>query len=207
MALSSNHGTVVKILGRVGSTPEHESILEPLLGQIRAIFLDQFRILSSLPKCKIDLVESADLAYAEQMTHILLSGNGVDLNLKTHFMISDILALSKVRLSDASAKKRYSIDYMKEFSNVVAGKTKGMLEKSGLHFGESLPFAMRGYNEIFYPDESAPTARAAWKVGGGTIVIRCSASIVLRSRDIIDRLQTVHYDCEFGTEPSQVERF
>ena len=36
MALSSNHGTVVKILGRVGSTPEHESILEPLLGQIRA---------------------------------------------------------------------------------------------------------------------------------------------------------------------------
>jgi hypothetical protein len=69
-----------------------------------------------------------------------------------HFMLKDALAIvaRKGNAAVAEVTRDRAIDYGKEFCNMLVGSIVNGLLAQELYAVHSLPFAMQGYNDIFF---------------------------------------------------------
>lgn len=174
--------------------------------KVRTASLDQLRVYGKAPDLQIFEVELEKLPFVQHMTHILVSGSDLDLTFKSHFMLDDALRLLKLKIGTAATSSQ-AVDFMKEFSNIVAGKTKTMLETAGFVVAQSLPCSVRGYNEIFYTSNDGRESMSAWSLIGSGVEIHCSAAVSVRNDGTINRLKSVEYEEEVTGKLGDVEIF
>jgi hypothetical protein len=184
-----------------------ETILTGLLMQVREASLDQFMIFAKRSGTELEPIETKRLPFVQHMTHILISGAELEVNFKTHFMLLDAIRLTKGKLAASEASTQQAIDFMKEYCNRIAGKTKAMLEATGLTMGQSLPFAIQGYNEIFYARDASWTSHAAWRLKDPQGEFCCSVAVILRTDDVLEPLKRVAYERENPDQIGAVELF
>lgn len=176
------------------------------LNQVRAASIDQLRIYAKAPKVTLETSDRDTLPFVQHMTHILVTGADLEITFKTHFMEDGAAELLATKLG-SRPKPGQEIDFMKEFSNIVAGKTKTMLERGGFVVAQSLPFSIRGYNEIFYEADRQSDQVEAWRLKAESAEIHCSVSIAIRTSDAHGRLSGVKYVPETEDALGEVELF
>jgi hypothetical protein len=178
-----------------------------LTGAVRDASLDQLRLFAKCAAVRLEEVTVESLPFTQHLAHIMVVGPEIEISFKTHFMGGDALRFTKQKLGTAHATLPQGIDFMKEFCNLVAGKTKQLLEGHGFVMGQSLPFAIQGYNEIFYPRADDGTHHAAWRLtdAGGTVC--CSVSAHVRKAECLTRLAGIEYRSEDQAAVGEVELF
>ena len=82
-----------------------------------------------------------------------------------------------------------------------------MLEAAGLTLGQSLPFAIQGYNEIFYTYSGGRLDQAAWSLRDGGSSLNCSAAIVSHSKAMAARLAALVCEPVSDDGSGQVDLF
>lgn len=183
-----------------------EKVLAAFLDCVRLASADQLAGFARLDHVRVEPIEGSALPFLQQMTHVLVTGDEIVLNFKTHFMFDDVaqMALRKV---GAVLTKPQTIDFMKEFCNIAAGKAKTLLEATGMTLGQSLPFSIQGYNEIFYPETVRGGGTAAWRLVAPDGSITCSATVKASSAAVIESLARVTYSGATDPVSGEVELF
>ena len=94
-----------------------------------------------------------NLAFNQYLSLILLHHPAMQARYTVHFMLNDAINLAAIRSNTAPTQvtKERAVDYFKEYCNVLAGNVTRDLGTSGVRFVHSLPFAIQGYNDIFFP--------------------------------------------------------
>lgn len=178
-----------------------------VLGQIRSASLDQFKIYIKSSEVTARDRSSEELAYVQQLAHILVSGDDIEINFKVHFMLEVAKNYTIEKLGNVTVSDRLCVDFVKEYCNLVAGKAKAILETVGLSMGQSLPFAMQGYNELFYQRDPNDCGHDAWTLHGPKGSVYCSVGIRILNTDIEALLSKVIYQDQFGADSGSVELF
>lgn len=183
-----------------------DDVVLGFLSQVRHASLDQIRVYAKSPGVQINESNREALPFVQHMTHILVSGADLEVTFKTHFMEAAAAKLLMSKLGSVSSTDQV-VDFMKEFSNIVAGKTKTMLEAADFVVAQSLPFSIRGYNEIFYVEGGEGETFIAWGLAVDGIEIHCSAAVTLRSEATRAKLVDVKYKPEVAAQLGEVELF
>lgn len=184
-----------------------KSSMQHMMDCVKDASLDQFQIFTKVQDAEMGETSIENLAYSQQMTHILITATDIEVNFKTHFMLKDAGQFVASKLGADPKTERQCVDFMKEYCNVVAGKVKAMLEKADVMAGQSLPFAIQGYNEMFYPKASEDKLHGAWKISCKLGEIVCSTTIEIRSEDILPNINNVKYAEGSGSESGDIELF
>lgn len=158
----------------------NKSITDMLQKVVEGIFQQKF---------KVDTVEFNDidiglLKFSEQMALILLNGPKLRMFFKLHFALGEVKELLKEPFPRESFDDRRIKDYMKELSNLVAGKLKSKLANANLKMGQSLPISLVGYNEIFFRQEAGKHTFAFEVILSGQRVL-CSTSLEYTADDAV----------------------
>ena len=102
---------------------------------------------------EITTCERENLAFNQYLALILMHHSSLQARFTVHFMIKDAIALAAAKLgvpvSEVSVAN--GVDYFKEFCNIVAGGVANDLTAADFPLVHSLPFAIQGYNDIFFP--------------------------------------------------------
>ena len=106
------------------------------------------------------------LKYNEYMSVIRLNGARLRIGFRVYYMIKHAAGLShqKYGLDVEQISALQVIDAMKEFCNATAGRLKYLLEQNDIITGHSLPFALKGYNELLFKEFSDSIADASWRL-------------------------------------------
>lgn len=186
---------------------QNEKAIANLLDQFRLIVIDQLKIIIENEQVESAETVLVDLPFTQYMTNILLGGPQLEISIRFHFMLENINNIAKLRVGSALASSDQAIDFIKEFSNVVAGKGKTLLEGSDLFLGQSLPFCIQGYNEIFFPKQSVKSKRSAWhiKCPSGEFI----ASIAIEAQNTVENSiqEDLKYEAEFDRKVDNIELF
>lgn len=105
---------------------------------------------------RIDKVEIADLAehpvvFAHWMSLILAGGKDIRVTFKTFFMTNDAVKIISSTNGFAKVPVSQSLDFIKEFCNLVLGGLKSFFAENEIKVGASLPIVTRGFDEVFFP--------------------------------------------------------
>ena len=192
--------------GNIKSTRSRLSEMDTFTEQIQHASLDQLRIYSKTPDIVATPADYALLPFFQHMAQILVSGADIDVVIKTHFMTLAAESLL-MRKTGSILSNSHTIDFMKEFSNLLAGKTKAMLEESGFVVAQSLPFAIRGYNEIFYKVRLENSNQRVWSLKWNGSDIQCSVNITLKTHRDFTPLGTIQYNVQNQDDVGEVEIF
>lgn len=187
---------------------DRRQVLDKTFAWVRDITRDQFELFVKDQEAEVAAFEVMGLPFLQQMTHIMVFGPEIEVNFKTHFMLSDVRRMTQRKTGAAEVSDIQAIDFMKEFCNVVAGKVKLTLTRGGFSLGQSLPFSILGYNEVFYPKEDRGSLQTAWRVRGRDGFFNCSATIVVPGADEAwSRLESVKYLRDESEAQGDVELF
>ena len=178
-----------------------------LMGEIKRACQDQFKIYAGTAEVVSIRSEISDLPYYQQLAHILVSGDGIEVNFKTHFMMEDARKYAALKLKQDVVPDYLVIDYIKEFCNLVAGKVRTSLEDSGLMLGQSLPFAIQGFNEMFYPRNGGNSIVEAWTISASCGQLMCSALVRILNNDVLPFVEKTAYVEQYGKESGTIEIF
>jgi len=188
-------------------TSEIYSALQHTIDTLKVASVDQFRIYTNTAEIALRDIAVSELPFYQQLAHILVSGEDLELNFKTHFMLDDVKGYTTAKLKTDVVSNDQLTDFIKEYCNLVAGKAKLFLEEQQLVVGQSLPYAIQGFNEMFYPKTIGYSKDDAWDLGGPLGNIRCSCTIRLFKNPAITALKGVQYTCQFGQETGDIELF
>jgi hypothetical protein len=188
-------------------TSEIHSALQHTIDTLKIASADQFRIYTNNSEIAFKEIEIAELPFYQQLAHILVSGEDLELNFKTHFMLDDVKGYTTAKLKSDIVSTNQITDFIKEYCNLVAGKAKLFLEEQRLVVGQSLPYAIQGFNEMFYPKTNGYSKDNAWELTGPLGSIRCSCTIRLFKTPAVTALKNVQYTNQFGRESGEVELF
>ena len=125
---------------------------------------------------------------ASNMVFILVSGDALRLTFKVHFASGTARSLA-FRIfggsSPADLSEKQSIDYFKEYGNLVAGSVVTLLGENDVELGISLPLSTRGFYEVFsdYSEKQHPiiTFSDFWELKTNGNDIYCSALLEILS--------------------------
>lgn len=188
-------------------TSEIHSALQHVIDTLKVASLDQFRIYTNTAEIALQDITISELPFYQQLAHILVSGEDLELNFKTHFMLDDVKSYTSAKLKSSAVNNNQLTDFIKEYCNLVAGKAKLFLEEQHLVVGQSLPYAIQGFNEMFYPKTNGYSKDDAWELNGALGSIRCSCTIRLFKTPAAAVLKGVQYTNRFGQESGEVELF
>ena len=134
---------------------------------------------------------------ASNMVFILVSGDALRLTFKVHFNIGTARTLAFGIFgghSPADISQQLSIDYFKEYANLVAGSIVTLLAKSGVEQGISLPLSTRGFYEVFsdYAEKQHPIATYGdfWELRANGHDVHCSALVEILNQKQLGDLAT-----------------
>lgn len=152
-------------------------------------------------------------AYGEEMSLILISGNSGTIILKTHFDIAVArrLAAHTYERPETEVSDEIACEFIKEYSNLLAGAFRGAFEKYGLLMGMSLPFLSPGDDEVLYQKaRESSIGHGLWTLASDLGAVVCSAEIKLANPDEIalltilsDRLAASLLKEEHSNSPHQ----
>ncbi len=181
--------------------------IDPFVEQIQNASQDQLKIYARAPEVTFQAEDFTDLPYAQQMSHILVTGKELEVNFKCHFMLNNARALAMLKIGASEISDSQAVDFVKEYCNIVAGKIKSMCESQHFDLGQSLPFVMQGYNEMFYPADSGRIVRRAWRLSAANTTLTCSVKIDIRDDSVFGKLGSVQYKPESGNDDLNLELF
>jgi CheY-specific phosphatase CheX len=183
-----------------------QTAMQHFLEQIQAASANELMVYARVGSAEVQLADRTQLPFVQHMTHILVSGAEIEVTFKTHFMneAADWLLSQKV---GKGMSLDHAIDFMKEYSNIIAGKTKTMLEAAGFEVSQSLPFAVRGYNEIFYGSGDKKIVHHTWMIKAGDAALHCSVSIVSRDVGALEKLRQTSYQPKDSGDVGEAELF
>ncbi|SDH72161.1 hypothetical protein [Propionivibrio dicarboxylicus] len=135
---------------------------------------------------------------APHMAFILISGETIRITFKAHFSIRSAKRLAFRIYGGASAeqiRERQAIDFVKEYTNLVAGNLVTRLSNVGVEVGISLPLATSGFYEVFadYIDKQIPTVACSdfWELDVDGYKLYCSAQYEFLSIERLAKLADV----------------
>lgn len=127
---------------------------QALVRILREISTEMMKAQSQLKSIKsADAESDHHRVLAHWMSIVLVSGNGVKLTFKTHFMTKLALRLaSKIyQKTPETLSEEQGLDFMREYCNLCAGLMKRLFLVADMRTGVSIPVVTRGFDEIFFP--------------------------------------------------------
>lgn len=130
----------------------------------------------------IEIIESPNLPLVagHWMALILVSGADLRLTFHAQFMSTSAkyFAERAYRGQADSLTQKRTLDFFREFCNLVAGQQKTVLAKNGIKTEASLPAVARGFDELFY--QPIPGSHMVqWKLVSQDALIHCLVFIDL----------------------------
>lgn len=178
-----------------------------ITNQVKLASLDQFRIFTKSGEAELAPLDTSKLPYFQYLGHILVFGEDISINIKTHFMLEEAFFMCRRALNGIDITTRQALDFSKEFCNLVGGRTKDMFEKCGVQLGLSLPFVIQGYNEIFYSNDMSLRVQEAWQIALEDQQFGCSLTVAVKREDMLKPLADLLYEPLFGLEVDNIEMF
>lgn len=158
-------------------TSSNDSISH-LLSVIRDSSVSRMKNLSKRDDIYLSEVPHKPIVYAHWMSFILLSGSSLRVLFKAHYQ-SEAAKGFAAKSYDSSKKdvtKPQALDFFREFCNLTAGNIKLVLFDSDVKVGISLPILARGFDDIFYPRDTASTFDS-WALNCQDEKVYCSTDI------------------------------
>jgi hypothetical protein len=133
---------------------ENQQIFENLFKVVMTA--SEARMHSVLHDDKIELVKEKfpNLMPGEWVSLILLSSDQLRIFFKIFFdvqTIQTILEEKKISIFNEVEKENMLKDFMREYCNLVGGYINATLEKLELQMTMSLPLALKGFDDFFFP--------------------------------------------------------
>ena len=104
------------------------------------------------------------LAFHQHLALILLNHPAFQLRYTVHFMLGQAVKIvaRKNQIPVADVSKTRAVDYFKEYCNILAGSICNGLFAYQIDVEHSLPFAVQGYNDIFFTTADDSTISEAF---------------------------------------------
>ena len=131
------------------------------------------------------------LAFNQYLSLILLHHPAMQVRYTVHFMLNDamMLAARKTRVAADEITREKGVDYFKEYCNVLAGNIADSLSVGGFQLVHSLPFAIQGYNDIFFPLNEEDTFCDAFYLSSDFCKIGVSVDIAVIDIDGLEPIK------------------
>ncbi|MFK7825104.1 MAG: hypothetical protein AB8G05_13190 [Oligoflexales bacterium] len=176
---------------------------------IRSASLEVFRAEAKCPEASIREFNDQDpnkLIYIQDIACIMLIGDEIKVVFKVHYWLEDaIKVLKKVHPAHAETiVEKKSRDYMKELTNVTAGRIKYKLLTMNCNIGQSLPVNFDGFNQLFFIEKRNNEFSDSWAISNQKEEFIMSVSIQYYKDSILNKINDTMLQ---NTAPPDVELF
>ena len=136
--------------------------------------------------------------YNQHLSAILLFSELCRIGIKIHFMypMAKVFAARKFNVAADKIQERDAIEFLKEHVNILAGHLRAGLEVVGIPVGHSLPFAVQGYNEVFFDKDIKSSFSGTFRVGNDDISMVYSYDLTVLSSEAEDKLKNLGQNIE-----------
>lgn len=176
----------------------------------REVSLDIVKTYARNVDIKLVANDKTELRFNEYMSIIRLNGANLRIGFRVYYMIMHAAALSHKKYGVGLEKisPLQAIDAMKEFCNATAGRLKYLLEQNGIVTGHSLPFALKGYNEMLFKEFSVSVADASWRLEClDQFYFDCSIFYFSKDKQMIEKLSDLKAEFKEQLPAQEVELF
>ncbi len=157
------------------------SHVENLKTIIRNLSVTRLSLTTPVPGLKLEEASfPQDLVHGAMMSIVLVAGSTFRLAFRAHFSSRSVrnLMTASLGVSGAQVNETQLKDYMREYSNLVAGGVKATFNAFGVASGISLPLVTDGFDEVLYATSQKPEViQDLWELcwSGGSVI--CGSSI------------------------------
>jgi hypothetical protein len=166
--------------------------IQNLKNIIRNLSVSRLSLTTPVPGLRLEEATAPqDLVHGAMMSVVLVAGGAFRLAFKAHFssrsvrhLMSTTLGINGSQISETQLK-----DYMREYSNLVAGGIKATFSSYGIASGISLPLVTDGFDEVLYTaSQKMAVVQDLWELSwsGGSVV--CGSSIEVLDREQFSKL-------------------
>ena len=145
----------------------------------RHFSLDRIAKYTKCEDITLEAVKPDHDVFGHWMTLILIAGQELRVTFKSHFFSSQIAALIAKNIGEDknTITLPQTLDYMKEFCNVVGGGLKQELIENNLQVALSLPILSRGIDEVFFPKPGGIRHGSdVWCLSNSELEVTCSVN-------------------------------
>ncbi|MBF0316084.1 MAG: chemotaxis protein CheX [Oligoflexia bacterium] len=166
--------------------------MEKLITMIKDNSIDRFKSHMKYNDVSIEIPNDKNLNKVRSFRTVIILVSGDDLKLifKVHFTseIANYFYQNAMQKTPAAVEK--SIDFMKEYTNVVAGRIKKFFTDQNVNVGISLPILTRGFDEIFFELPKINDAIVEnWIIKAEKYHLCCTGIIELLNPNVVSRLK------------------
>lgn len=167
-----------------------EPTLKSTKNLIRESSLSRLKSLSGREDIVISEVPNPPLVLAHWMSFILVSGESLRILLKAHFMTdsAQFYASKNYETTKELVSVERALDFFREFCNLTAGQIKVDLDDNNVKVAASLPGVIRGFDEIFYKQQT-DSVRDCWSLNCGMVTFVCSANIEIFKKFALKKIK------------------
>ena len=164
---------------------------------------------SSTDEISVMDLNPEQLKFNQYMCMIRISGDELRMAFRTHFLVKEARGMTSSRFSRGpnSLTSDQVVDAMKEYCNETAGRLKFVLETSKIPVGHSLPFALRGFNEMLFKEHLQVTDQDYWRLSGPGGFIDCSMYLYTTQESFLLRLNQIKPEVLEEVDDNSVELF
>lgn len=175
-------------------------ILHDLMVKASVVKLSQY---SKISEITLGKAQNLRKVFGHWLSLVMISSKEITIAFKVHFMSSSarVLAGSSVGADPNDVPVSEANDFMQEYCNLVAGTVKNCLSEQGVQLGISLPFLVRGFEELFFPIEDPRiTFEKKWEVRGANFGFICTSVTEIHSPVRIVSVESKHLSGAGGVE-------
>lgn len=149
------------------------------------------------------------LKYNQFMAMIRIVGEELRLAFRAHFQINSArqLVLSRFGGTNEQVTGQQVVDAFKEYCNETAGRLKYILESSEIPVGHSLPFAVRGFNEMIFKQHLQVTDEDCWTLKSDVGQLDCSLYLYTTQHSVLEKLHHLDLKLLDSADHESVEIF
>ena len=176
---------------------------------IKAASLEVFKAEAKSPESSIREFTKQDsdkLIYIQDIACIMLIGDELRVVFKIHYWLDDaIQILKKVHPAHSETiVEKKSRDFMKELTNVTAGRIKYKFLTINSNIGQSLPVNFDGLNQLFFIEKRNNEFSDSWAISHEDKEFIMSVSIQYFKDSILDKINDTMLQ---DSAPPDVELF
>ena len=151
----------------------------------------------------VEDTDRARLAFNEYLSLILIHHSAFQARYTVHFMMKDAIQLlikagkmsdKDIYSSNYAAKFTPALDYIKEYCNILAGNIANNLAFYGIETIHTLPFALEGYHDVFFPLNDRQTFCDAFLITSDFCTLGISLDISISDVAAIDDIAKLDID-------------
>ncbi len=162
-----------------------------IFGMTRIMSREKLLSFLMVPNVEIAESNSSRVIHGFDTTVCCMSSSCANLIFKAHFNpieISPFIESNPNRNTERVSGKD-SINFMKEFSNLIAGELRNAFEVRGQSSGLSPVLHTRGFDEIFFvPPDNVTRFEDKWILKIGFQAIHCSCALEVSDRSLFNAL-------------------